>query len=209
LCFKDLIYLPLEADSAEEARDAMECLPLLGVSVTMPLKETLPTLLNLPSPQNTIWHRAGGESWQSANTDAEALDSILRSLAFGPVLILGSGGTAKTSAMVVKKIGRAIRLHSRRSPLSARDISIFAPVGIIHATCLGMNAGDSLPFPDILGASLPTLRWAVDWVNRKETAFSSWAISGGLQLISGAELFERQAILQSRIFIRECGGQIE
>jgi shikimate 5-dehydrogenase len=70
-----------------------------------------------------------------------------------------------------------------------------------------MGDDDALPFPDILEAALPTLRWAAEWVNRDDTAFNSWAKMVGLRRVDGAELFEKQAGLQSGIFIRECGGQ--
>jgi len=205
--FKDLLYLPLEADTPEEAMEAMKSLPLLGVSVTMPLKESLAALMNHPAPFNTIWHRADGQTWQSANTDAEALAFFLGKLPAGPVLVLGSGGVAKTSINVAEKIGRPALMHSRRKPLPISDITRFAPVGVIQATCLGMGLDDdTLPFPDVLDTALPTLRWAAEWVNRDETAFNAWADAAGLQLVKGRELFEKQAMLQSQIFIRECGG---
>jgi shikimate 5-dehydrogenase len=204
--FKDLLYLPLEADSPEEAVEAMEKLPLLGASVTMPFKEALPALLSLPSPINTVWHRADCEPWQSANTDFEALKSSIGQLPAGPVLVLGSGGAAKASIGAIEAVGRPLMAHSRRLPATAHDVAAFAPVGVIQATCLGMGIDDPLPFPDILGAALPTLRWAVEWVNRDGTAFNSWVETANLRRVGGPELFEKQAGLQSGIFIRECGG---
>jgi len=204
--FKDLLFLPLEAETPEEAMEAMKSLPLLGASVTMPLKESLATLMNHPAPLNTIWHRADGHTWQSANTDAEALAFFLNNLPTGPVLVLGSGGVAKTSIGVLEKMGRPALMHSRRNPASLSDITHFAPAGVIQATCLGMSLYDPLPFPDALDAALPTLRWAAEWVNRDDTAFNIWADSEGLQRVYGRELFEKQAVFQSMIFIRECGG---
>jgi hypothetical protein len=69
-----------------------------------------------------------------------------------------------------------------------------------------MGIDDPLPFPDILEAALPTLRWAIEWVNRDGTAFNSWAETANLRRVDGSELFEKQAGLQNGIFIRECGG---
>jgi len=204
--FKDLLYLPLEAETAEEAGEAMKRLPLLGTSVTMPLKETLPAFLNMQGPMNTIWHRASGDPWQSANTDADALGDFLKELHSGPVLVLGGGGVAKTSMGVVEKRGWPALMHSRRNPASLSDITSLAPVGIIQATSVGMHMEDPVPFPDILKAALPTLRWAIEWINRDDTAFNAWAGAAGLQQVRGGELFEKQAEMQSRIFIRECGG---
>jgi shikimate 5-dehydrogenase len=203
--FKDLIYLPLEADSPEEALEAIQRIPLLGASVTMPLKESLSALMGFNGPNNTIWHRADGDAWQVANTDAVALEHFLTELPKGPVLVLGSGGVAKTSIDVAAKRGHAL-MHSRRTPLAAQDIAALAPVGAIQATSLGMGTDDPLPFQDILEAALSTLRWAVEWVNREDTAFMAWAKDAGLRVVSGAELFEAQAAMQSRIFVGECGG---
>jgi len=203
---KDLLYLPLETDTPEEAMEAIKSLSLLGASVTMPLKESLPALMNHPAPFNTIWHRADGQTWQSANTDAEALAFFMEKLQSGNVLVLGSGGVAKTSINVIEKMGRQGIMHSRRNPLPLSDIARFAPVGVIQATCLGMGLDNTLPFPDALNAALPTLRWAAEWVNRDDTAFNAWADKAGLQRVCGDELFKKQAMLQSVIFIRECGG---
>jgi shikimate 5-dehydrogenase len=69
-----------------------------------------------------------------------------------------------------------------------------------------MGEDDPLPFPEMLEAALPTLRWVVEWVGRDGTAFCEWAAAAGLGLITGRELFERQAVAQSEIFVRECGG---
>jgi shikimate 5-dehydrogenase len=99
-----------------------------------------------------------------------------------------------------------VLLHSRKNPAAAKDIAAFAPIGAIQATSLGMSGDDPLPFPDILLAALPTMKWAIEWVNREETAFMAWASGAGLQIVTGAELFEKQAALQSRTFITECGG---
>jgi 3-dehydroquinate dehydratase/shikimate dehydrogenase len=204
--FKDLVYLPLEAETADEAFEAMKSLPLLGVSITMPLKETLPSIMNLPSPINTAWHRSEGEPWQWANTDSMALEYFLTDLPAGPVLVLGGGGVAKTSTNIMEKMGRPVINCTRRNPAPPSEVIEFAPVGVIQATSLGMNFVDPLPFPDILHAARPSLRWAVEWVNCHETAFSTWAHESGLTLVRGQDLFEKQATLQSRIFIRECGG---
>jgi shikimate 5-dehydrogenase len=130
---------------------------------------------------------------------------FLEKLPKGPMLILGSGGVAKASMGVAAKRGQGF-MHSRQNPLAAQEIAALAPIGVIQATSLGMGGGDPLPFPEILEAVLPTLRWAVEWVNRDDTAFIAWAKGAGLRIVGGAELFEEQAALQSRIFIGECGG---
>jgi 3-dehydroquinate dehydratase/shikimate dehydrogenase len=204
--FKDLVYLPLEAGDPEEALAALEALELLGASLTAPLKESLPALLGLEGPLNTLWRRRPGEPWQGANTDALALDAALDGLEPGPVLLLGAGGVAATTRRVLQARGWPCLQVSRQSPPAAGAVRGFAPVGVVQATRLGMDPGDPLPFPEALAAAEPSARWGVEWVYKEDTAFAAWAGEGGRRLVPGAVLFERQAAAQSQTFIRECGG---
>lgn len=200
---KDLLYLPLECATAEEAAEALESLGILGVSITAPLKQTLPSLLGLQGPLNTLWRSHPGDPWQGANTDAEALASAISAWPRGPVLLLGDGGVAATSRAVLESLGLPCVQVSRRA--TAPNAAAAAPVGVIQATGLGMEEGDPLPFPELLDAALPTLRWAVEWVYKTDTAFAAWAREQGLRLLDGATLFEAQAEGQSRRFVQGCG----
>jgi len=203
---KELVYLPLVCGDAEEAVEALEALGLLGLSITAPLKLSLPQALGLEGPLNTLWRRAPGDSWQGANTDAEALGQSLSHLDPGPVLLLGRGGVAQTSFAVLETAGRPVLQVSRQTPPSPAAVAAFAPVGVVQATSLGMVPEDPRPFPDLLEAALPTARWAVEWIYKEDTAFAFWAREAGLDLVSGATLFDAQAEAQSRRFIRGCGG---
>jgi shikimate 5-dehydrogenase len=62
-----------------------------------------------------------------------------------------------------------------------------------------------VPFPELLEAALGSLRWAVEWIYKEDTAFSRWALASGLKLVPGAELFQAQAEGQCRRFIEGCG----
>ncbi|HNX30107.1 MAG TPA: type I 3-dehydroquinate dehydratase [Holophaga sp.] len=203
--FKDLVYLPLDCGSADEACEALERLGILGASLTAPLKETLPPRLGLRGPLNTLWRRAPGLPWQSANTDAVALREALGRLAPGPVLVLGAGGVAHTTFEVLREQGRPWLGASRAEPGSPSGIAQLAPVGVVQATSLGMQAGDPRPFPELLEAARPTLRWAVEWIYKEETAFARWSREAGLTLVEGGTLFEGQASAQSRAFVEGCG----
>ncbi|MFN7956827.1 MAG: type I 3-dehydroquinate dehydratase [Holophagaceae bacterium] len=204
--FKDLVYLPLTCAEAEEAVDALDALGILGLSITAPLKLTLPAALGLQGPLNTLWRRAVGEPWQGANTDAEALGQALSKLAPGPVLLLGEGGVAATSRAVLEAAGRSVLQASRRAPVGAGTVAAFAPVGVVQATSLGMAPEDPAPFPELLEAAQASARWAVEWIYKEDTAFTIWAREAGLALVAGADLFEAQAEAQSRRFIAGCGG---
>ncbi len=203
--FKDLLYLPLDAEDAAEALEAMEALGVLGASLTMPLKETVPAALGLPGPLNTLWRRTPEAPWRQANTDAESLMEALAQQPGGPVLLLGDGGVAAASRAVLEAARRPVLQVSRRNPAPPETVRSFAPAGVVQATALGMRNDDPCPFPDLLEVARPSLRWAVEWVYKEGTAFAAWARTSGLTLIEGAELFERQAEAQSRRFIEGCG----
>jgi 3-dehydroquinate dehydratase type I len=203
--FKDLIYLPLECDHAQEAYEALDALDLLGVSLTSPLKQELPRYLGLQGPLNTLWRRSANDPWQSDNTDFTALDVLSKSLEKGPVLILGDGGAAQSSRVVFESRGWPVLMESRRHPLDGDTLRAFKPVGVIQATRCGMSPQDPLPFPDVLDAVSESLRWAVEWIYAENTDFSQWARESGLTLIDGSPLFEIQAEAQSKHFIEGCG----
>jgi len=195
----DALYLPLESGEAAEVAAAAEGMDFRGLSVTSPLKETLPACFGLVGPLNTLWRDADG--WTGANTDAEALAVVLQSLPAGPVLVLGSGGVAVTTAAVAEAQGRILRLTSRRRPLTPDQVRDLAPIGVVQATSLGMEGGDPLPFPELLEAARPGLVWAVEWIYKEDTAFAKWAQAAGLALTGGADLFEAQAEAQAQRFL--------
>lgn len=196
----DAVYVPLEASDPRDVAEAARILDLRGLSITAPLKETLPPAFGLEGPLNTLWREAS--TWHGENTDAEALDVALRDLPPGPVLVLGSGGVAATSRRVAETRGRAAGMASRRAPLSPAEAAALAPVGVIQATSLGMGPDDPCPFPELLEAARPTLAWAVEWIYKEETAFAGWARRAGLELVGGAALFEAQAAAQGLRFLR-------
>lgn len=202
---RNLLYAPLLCGEPEEALEALEALGILGLSITAPLKLALPQALGLEGPLNTLWRRAPGDSWQGANTDAEALGQSLSHLAPGPVLLLGGGGVGRTSCAVLETAGRPVLQVSRQAPASPAAVAAFGPVGVVQATSLGMAADDPIPFPDLLAAALPGAKWAVEWIYKEDTAFVRWAQTAGLDLVLGASLFDAQAEAQSRRFIADCG----
>lgn len=202
---RDLIYVPLLCGEAAEAAAALASLDLLGLSITAPLKLSLPQALGLAGPLNTLWRKAPGSPWQGANTDAEALEESLSRLEPGPVLLLGRGGVAQTSLALLETLGRPVLQASRQVPVRPAAVAALAPVGVVQATSLGMKAEDPAPFPDLLEAARPSARWAVEWIYKEDTAFAAWARDAGLALVPGVALFDAQAEAQSRRFIQSCG----
>jgi shikimate 5-dehydrogenase len=200
---KSILYLPLECCDSEEARDAIELLGILKLSITAPLKELLPKRLGLEGPINTIWRQEPEMLWQGTNTDYTALDNTLNRLAAGPVLILGDGGVAKTTQQTILNRGWPCLVQSRNNPIPLRSVQDFKPIGIVQATCLGMQHNDPLPFPDSLTAATPSVQWGIEWIYKEDTAFAKWIHDNRCHLVSGITLFELQAAKQSDIFLRD------
>lgn len=198
---KNLFYVPLQCSNYKEAKIAIDALEIFGLSVTSPLKETLPNYLNLSGPLNTLWRQEIGQVWHGINTDFFAIDSALKEVLPGPVLILGNGGVSKTVQQVLSKLKWPYLVLSRKTSLSYDFVRNFNPVGIIQATCLGMNIGDKIPFFDILKCIKSNISWGVEWVYKEDTAFSKWLKNNGSKLINGKMLFDIQASRQSDIFI--------
>lgn len=198
---KNLIYLPLECGDVDEAVEALDSLEVLGLSITSPLKESLPARLGLPGPLNTLWRRDVNEPWQGSNTDAEAMWVALEQLPQGPILLLGAGGAAESIRLQMERESQPYLQVSRKAPAQPGVVQAFAPIGVIQATSLGMKTGDPMPFPELLEAAQPTLRWAVEWIYKEHTAFSKWAQETGLDLVEGSVLFESQATAQSQRFL--------
>ena len=198
---KNLIYLPLECGDVDEAMEALESLEVVGLSITAPLKESLPARLGLQGPLNTLWRRDMNGTWHGANTDAEALWVALEQLPPGPILLLGGGGVAESTRLQLEQESRPYLQISRQAPANPEMVHTFAPIGVIQATSLGMKTGDPVPFPEQLEAAKPTLRWAVEWIYKEHTAFSKWAQETGLDLVEGNVLFESQAMAQSARFL--------
>ncbi len=198
---KNLIYLPLECGDEHEAAEALDPLKVLGLSVTAPLKESLSFELGLKGPLNTLWRRDLNAPWQGANTDAEALWVALEQLSPGPILLLGNGGVAETTRLLLEQEGRSFMQVSRSELVSLEAIQAFSPVGVIQATSLGMKAEDPMPFPEHLEAAKPSLEWGVEWIYKEHTTFSRWAQKAGLEVVEGDSLFESQARAQSARFM--------
>ena len=198
---KNILYLPLDCCDAEEAKNAIESIGLLGVSVTTPLKSLLPIKLGLRGPVNTLWRESPGKPWKGTNTDYVALNTVLNSLPAGPVLILGDGSVARITQKAILHRGWPYLVQSRKKPVSLNLIRNLKPIGIIQATSLGMHKNDPIPFADALTATMSSIQWGIEWIYKENTAFAKWIVKNGCNLISGIKLFELQATKQSDIFL--------
>ena len=201
-------YEAIRADRAllGEAVERLRAGDFHGLNITMPLKpaaaemaDDLTTPARLSGSVNTL--RAVKGRVEAHSTDAVAFGELLEDARFpreAPILVLGSGSTAKAA---LASIGDRRCLISARSTGKAEglvrrfDLAGLLPWGeglegsiVINATSLGMR-GEQLPGAVVSHASaLIDLPYA-----DKPTPASSSAVAAGLPVADGIEFLVRQA----------------
>jgi shikimate dehydrogenase len=200
---------------------------LRGVNVTLPYKERAATLVEVPDPLvrrigavNTVLFKADRmEGW---NTDHSGFIAAWRRNIggqAGSVCLLGAGGVGRAVAFGLVALGAdALRVFDRDAAKARRLAEDLVSVGngcavtlhetaaeagdgasgLINCTPAGMvgYGGTALapPFP-------ATARWAFDAVYTPiETPFVQDARAGGLQVMTGYELFFWQGLHAVELF---------
>lgn len=197
-----------------------------GCSITMPFKESVVNFLEHLDPQiadlrvvNTIIKRRNG--WTGYNTDMPAMRELLRAriqLRGSRVLVIGTGGTARTMAYTVLMSGAEATIVGRSSA-KARDLArslgcSWARNGdlpslgcdvLMNATPLGMNSirgGPELATMPVPGNFFRRRMLVFDAVyTPSHTPLIRAARQRGCTTITGDIFFERQAVLQSKLFM--------
>lgn len=216
----DGIYLPILVEPrhiGDLVRTIRE-MPLSGVSVTIPHKQTVIEHLDLIDPLaegigavNTIYWKNG--SLVGTNTDAIGITAPLGkrvNLNRASALVVGNGGAAKAAVVALKQQGAKVAVTGRNPGRVARlarhhgvesirfdrlDNRYFEV--LVQATPVGMLPDvDGNLFPDRIPADL-----VFDLVyNPLETALLRHAAEEGKTVISGIEMFVEQAAAQFRIW---------
>ncbi|HUF77483.1 MAG TPA: type I 3-dehydroquinate dehydratase [Thermoanaerobaculia bacterium] len=207
----------------EDGRLAELGLPLRGLSVTSPYKEAALAVAGAPSPRaqvvaaaNTLIETDG--VWEAESTDPEGVVLPLRrlgvELAGLPVAVVGAGGAGRSAVVGLKEAGARVTLVNRseeRGRQVAADLGVaFAPLAgfgagaelesfgvVVHATTLGRDPSDPLPFdPGRLRAAAVL----VDLVYLEgETPLLAAARAAGRRAVDGREVLIYQALEQFRL----------
>lgn len=225
----DCVYIPFRvpAQNLDEFLSTAGRWPLAGLSVTIPHKESVMThatpaddLVGPIGAANTLTFSAEGV--RSFNTDAVAAVASLESLidegelagrdAIRTALVMGAGGAARAVAFGLRSRGIDVTI-SGRTPERARAIA--AAVGcktvdwparhrlpydcIVNATPIGMHPDvNESPFD---AESLRTYMVVFDTVyNPENTLLVKQAREAGCRVVTGVEMFVRQASAQFRIW---------
>jgi 3-dehydroquinate dehydratase / shikimate dehydrogenase len=213
------VYLALHAKALKDLLACVRDIPIHGLSITMPYKESI-----LPHLDNTDTHttkigacntvvRAQDGKLYGFNTDtAGVVRPLERRLALdhAKILVLGAGGAARAAVFGLKERGAEVYIlnrsaapaqklaHQARARILKRpDLKKQAFDVIINATPVGMgNTRESPLNEDEISA-----RFVFDMVyDPSETKLIQLAKARGAEVIPGIEMFVHQAARQFEIW---------
>jgi 3-dehydroquinate dehydratase/shikimate dehydrogenase len=226
----DAVYLPFRVPAAQidEFMAHARRWPLAGLSVTIPHKEAVlrhcdrsDDLVKSIGAANTL--AFGPQGCVASNTDAfaaaESLEAVLADQdqaagggAVKTILVLGAGGAARAVAFAMRGRGFDVTITSRtldRARKIAGDVNCKAvdwghryrvPYDcIVNATPVGMHPNvDETPYDR---QHLRSYMVVFDTVyNPENTLFVKEARSIGCRIVTGVDMFVRQAAVQHRIW---------
>lgn len=228
------VYIPLRipADQFAEAIEGYQSLGLRGVSVTIPHKEAAlrfathadPLSLEIGAANTLYLNKAG--AWQAQNTD---LDAAIQSIQVGldarkveslngqRVLILGAGGAARAVALGAARAGAAVtitnRSRARGSKLAEElhcQFTTWANRGaaqadvIVNCTPVGMHPHmNETPYEQFWFRDEQVVFDTI--YNPEKTLLLKGALEHECKVVSGVEMFVRQAAAQFKLFTgQEC-----
>jgi 3-dehydroquinate dehydratase/shikimate dehydrogenase len=218
------VYLALQTSKADDLFKLVKDVPIQGLSVTMPLKQSIIPMLERTDPLsqkigavNTVLRAQDGKFY-GFNTDVAGIVQPLErrlSLNKAKVLVIGAGGAARAAVFGCRDKGAEVWVLNRTSETAqklarqsgAKTIKRDAVVKtqfdiIINATPIGMagNAGKGIPTSPLEANELNT-RLVFDLVyNPIETPLLRLARQKGIAVITGVEMFVQQGARQFEIW---------
>ncbi len=206
-------------------RETFWALGIDGANVTVPHKEAALAACDLLDPfaqkagaVNTLVRR--DNTLHGYNTDAPGFLKAIAPFAGTRVLLLGAGGTARSTAIILRETGYDVTLlnrsearlstfaadgfttHTHATLLSA--LSASEPLAhydlIVNMTSAGLN-DHHLPAPrTILEAVIPQSTACIDIIYGHETPFLALARSLGKPTANGEEMLLQQGIIAFHFF---------
>ncbi len=198
------VKMPLKAGELKLFFEMIQDLPIIGLSVTAPLKEeVIPYLQPLAKKWqpigavNTVYRTKAG--WEGVNTDGPAAADSLGTTKNKQVVLLGAGGAAKAIAYELIKRGAIVTIVNRTFEKGKQ-----------LAAYLGCKFSEKIPSYDILvnatsspdplsmhniipGATLMDI--AIE-----PTPFLEKALSQACHTIDGFPMYFKQASMQAALF---------
>jgi 3-dehydroquinate dehydratase/shikimate dehydrogenase len=213
------VYLALHAKTLKDLLACIRDIPLHGISVTMPYKESIVSHLDNSDSQttkigacNTVVRAQDGKLY-GFNTDGAGVVRPLQqriTLENAKILVIGAGGAARAAVFGLKERGAEVYILNR-TPAPAQtlarqakaksikraDLKKYTFDVIINATPVGMGNSKDSP----LNENEIKAKYAFDMVYTPfETKFLKLAKLAGAEVIPGAEMFVQQAARQFEIW---------
>lgn len=217
LAFKGLgfhgCYGRYRLEDGKKLRETFFALGLKGINITVPHKEhaynacdVLDEFAKKVGAVNTIVERGG--RLYGYNTDAPGfLKAISEFEGIKSVLFLGAGGTAQSTAIILKEAGYRVTVLNRSAPrlekfakegFETAIFDTFTPQAydlVVNMTSAGLE-DESLPAPkEILEALIPQAKACVDVIYGKETPFLKLAKRAGKPTKDGSDMLLYQGII--------------
>jgi 3-dehydroquinate dehydratase/shikimate dehydrogenase len=214
------VYLALHAKTLKDLLTCVREIPIHGMSITMPYKESILEYLDNTDSHtakigacNTVVRAQDGKLY-GFNTDTAGvvrpLERRLNTLEGSKVLVLGAGGAARAAVFGLKERGAEVYILNRSAApaqklaRSARarmmkrtELKKMAFDVIINATPVGMGNTRETPLQD----KEINARYVFDMVyDPGETRLLKLAKERGAQVIPGIEMFVHQAARQFEIW---------
>jgi 3-dehydroquinate dehydratase/shikimate dehydrogenase len=213
------VYLPLHAKTLKDLIHCVREIPLHGLSVTMPYKQSILAHLDNTDAHttkigacNTVVRGQDGKLY-GFNTDAAGVVRPLEqrlSIENAKVLVLGAGGAARAAVFGLKERGAEIWILNRTSvkaqklarqakarTIKRADLRKIAFDVVINATPVGMGNTRDCPLKDEEIQARVVFDMVYDPV---ETHLLQVARAKGIAVIPGVEMFVQQAARQFEIW---------
>jgi 3-dehydroquinate dehydratase / shikimate dehydrogenase len=213
------VYVPLHAKTLKELLYCVREIPLHGLSVTMPYKQSIISHLDNTDAHtakigacNTVVRGQEGKLY-GFNTDIAGVIRPLEqrlSIANAKVLVLGAGGAARAAVFGLKERGAEVWVLNRTAAkgqklarqakahsIKRADLRKVAFDVIINATPVGMGNTRDCPLKDQEIQARVVFDMVYDPV---ETHLLQVARAKGIAVIPGVEMFVQQAARQFEIW---------
>lgn len=214
------VYLALHAKTLKDLLTCVREIPIHGISVTMPYKESILAYLDNTDSHttkigacNTVVRAQDGKLY-GFNTDTAGiirpLERRLNTIEGARILVLGAGGAARAAVFALKERGAEVYIlnrslahgkklaHQARARIMKRaDLKKAAFDVIINATPVGMGNTRETPLQE----KEINARYVFDMIyDPPETRLLKLAKERGAQVIPGIEMFVHQAARQFEIW---------
>jgi 3-dehydroquinate dehydratase/shikimate dehydrogenase len=213
------VYLPLHAKTMKDLMQCVSGIPLHGMSITMPYKQSILTHLDNTDAHttkvgacNTVVRGQEGKLY-GFNTDVAGVLRPLEqriTIDKAKVLVLGAGGAARAAVFGLKERGAEVWVLNRTSAkgqklarqakahsIKRADLRKVAFDVIINATPVGMGNTRDCPLKDQEIQARVVFDMVYDPV---ETHLLQVARAKGIAVIPGIEMFVQQAARQFEIW---------